>query len=186
MDKIMAAAGSVATDPKTSRLSQLEDGIRKDLALFADLGRQAVETAWRLGGYFIAVKQNQLNHGEWLPWLECMGIEPTYAQDRMCLRRKFKRREIPAFDSIDAALNAITSKPYNARSTYTGGDDACEWYTPPEIVEAARRTMGSSWRVRPGRRTTPAGRVRFFPSDTCLSGGRRVPSRRVRLRVLVA
>ena len=38
-------AGSVATDPSPSSLSQLEDAIRKDMALFADLGRQAVETA---------------------------------------------------------------------------------------------------------------------------------------------
>ena len=72
-----------------------------------------------------------------------MGIEPTYAQDRMRLRREFKRRQIAAFDTIDAALNAITdNKRFNARSTYIGGDDACEWYTPAAIVEAARRTMG--------------------------------------------
>ena len=134
MDTFATTPSSASVEAGTSRLAQLENLLREAMTLFANVGGQTVETAWDIGDYLIESKK-LLKHGEWLPWLERMGIDDSTAQRRMKLRRKYpEKTQLEEFDSVDASLMAITDDKTTNRPVRTGKWD---WYTPPEWIAMA-------------------------------------------------
>ena len=97
-------------------------------------GRQAIEEAWRCGDALIAAKA-ETKHGDWLPALKAVGISHDAAKRLMLLRQKYSDIvQIALFDSVSDAL-----KPQGRQAHNTG---EFEWYTPGDIIEAARACMG--------------------------------------------
>ena len=71
--------------------------------------RLTLESAWRCGEALAEVKAAR-HHGEWLPWLETVGIHERTAQRRIRLFAAYPEGEkttFVAFGSIDAALRAL-------------------------------------------------------------------------------
>ena len=95
-------------------------------------GRTAVEWAWKCGRAFTRLKA-ELGHGNWIPWLEEHGIAATTAKRWMKLSQI---DQIGRFDTIEAALKSL-NPAHVSRNT-----GEAHWDTPPEILEAARETMG--------------------------------------------
>ena len=71
--------------------------------------RSAVITAWRLGGRLIERKR-PLGHGQWLPWLQRMGISERPAQVYMRLSREI-RSASDLGPSIRATLHSLPKPP---------------------------------------------------------------------------
>ena len=76
---------------------------------FASLTRRTVEQGWLAGTFLKAIK-SELGHRNWLPWLRDNGIKPRTAQRFMKLAT-VEIREIVAFDSMAAALEALKPDP---------------------------------------------------------------------------
>ena len=101
---------------------------------FNTFGRRTVEAAWHCGKALAEVKES-LPHGSWLPWLESEGIERHQAA-RLMSFSEHQMEQIVPFDSVDAALKALKSP----HVSHNSGEN--EWYTPVDIIEAARTCMG--------------------------------------------
>ena len=94
-------------------LAEKQEKVREAINEFNSLKRRTVKQAWVVGTFFRAIK-SELDHGDWFPWLEENGVEPRTAQ-RLIQLATYEIRELVAFDSIDAALKAI-SKPRKEKS----------------------------------------------------------------------
>ena len=102
-------------------------------------GRQAIEEAWRCGDALIAAKA-ETKHGDWLPALKAVGISHDAAKRLMLLRRKYSEIvQIALFGSVDEALQG---KSHSARAGNGLHDNDDEWYTPANVVEVCRASMG--------------------------------------------
>ena len=64
-----------------SELAAISDKLRGEVI---DLGRRTVEKSWELGGVFLAAK-DQVDHGDWMPWLADRLISHDIAKRLMRL-----------------------------------------------------------------------------------------------------
>ena len=97
-------------------------------------GHQAVEEAWHCGDALIAAKA-ETPHGDWESGLRAIGINYRTASRMMSLRKSFSEiGQLVRFDSVHAALQLPAHVAHNSGES--------EWYTPPDIIEAARACMG--------------------------------------------
>ena len=113
-------------------LPQLEVLVDKHFAAFQQFGRRTVEEAWKAGGCLLKAKR-LVPHGGWLPWLEALGMSDPTASRFMRLHLAFpKTRQLDVFETVQAALESV-KKPHVSQAS---GEN--EWYTPPNIIEAAR------------------------------------------------
>ena len=112
-------------------LTQLEALVDKHFAAFQQFGRRTVEEAWKAGGYLNQAKA-LVAHGGWLGWLEERGVHRSLAGRLMLLAELMEIAQIAQFESVQAALESV-KKPHVAQAS---GEN--EWYTPPNIIEAAR------------------------------------------------
>ena len=113
-------------------LPQLAVLVDKHFAAFQKFGRRTVEEAWQAGRYLLKAK-GLVAHGGWLGWLDERGIEATLSSRLMNLNLGFpKILQIAKFETVQAALESA-KKPHVSQAS---GEN--EWYTPPNIIEAAR------------------------------------------------
>ena len=101
-----------------------------------NFGRQAIEEAWRCGDALIAAKA-ETKHGEWLPALCAVGINPQTAKRLVRLRKAYP--QIVQLERFDSVFAALTSGKAPRAGDHDGND---EWYTPAGVVVAARAVMG--------------------------------------------
>ena len=111
-------------------LPQLEALVDKHFAAFQQFGRRTVEEAWKAGQYLNQAKR-LVPHSGWLAWLDNRGVHPRQAQRLMKLE-DFEKRQLDVFETVQAALESV-KKPHVSQAS---GEN--EWYTPPNIIEAAR------------------------------------------------
>ena len=83
--------------------------------------RQSIEEVWKCGEALLKVKAG-LAHGEWMPWMESVGIHHTKAERWMKISRNYQILQIAEFDSADEALKALKSRP--APDTESVNEDA--------------------------------------------------------------
>ena len=112
---------------------------KQHLEAVARCERSAVITAWRLGGRLIERKM-QLGHGQWLPWLQRMGISERPAQTYMRLSREIRSasdlgpsiratlRSLPMPESVEVELREAIAYAMlvwrTVRDSLTPGSDA--------------------------------------------------------------
>ena len=140
---IVSPAGSTALEVEVVEpahvdltLPQLEVLVDKHFSAFQTLGRRTVEEAWQAGNYLRQAKA-LVNHGGWLDWLDERGVANQTA-NRLMQLSKLDIPQVGEFDSVQAALKQIAA-PSDHDKNASG---FFEWYTPPEIIEAARTAMG--------------------------------------------
>jgi hypothetical protein len=103
--------------------------------------RSAVSYAVEAGKLLMEAKK-LVGHGNWESWVrECCGLSERTAQGYMRLARLDPAKAQRVADlSLREALKALAEpKGSPAALSWSG---AVEWYTPAEIVEAAREVMG--------------------------------------------
>ena len=72
--------------------------------------RRTLVDAWDIGRGLRAVK-DEMQHGEWMPFLAENGIESRTAQRFMALGEGIQIRQLVAFASVDEALKSLPPKP---------------------------------------------------------------------------
>ena len=94
-----------------------------------------MEHARRAGELLQEVK-SRLPHGEWLPWLKrhCRHVSPRVAQHYMRIARQWT--ELMAKTKRDSHL------PLREALRLLPTRSSVEWYSPADLVEAAREVMG--------------------------------------------
>ena len=118
-------------------LPQIEVLVDRHFAAFQQFGRRTVEEAWRVGDYLLKAKA-LVAHGGWLDWLEERGIAHATASRFMKLAQLMDISQIEKYESVQAALKLIAAPAAHDKNA----SGFFEWYTPPEIIQAARSAMG--------------------------------------------
>ena len=144
---------------KVATLTSPLEGTPKDQALHywrmgGSMGQQSIEYYHRCGDALERVKES-MPHGDYGKWLEENGIPGRTERNLRRAAREYTLEEIKQYDFISHALKALKiedqtepvqitqepepqAKPHISQAT---GDN--EWYTPPQIIEAVRKVMGS-------------------------------------------
>ena len=65
---------------------QLADAVRSELAAVTAAHSRALRHTWRAGDLLTRAKR-ALPHGEWIPWIESVELEPRTAQRLLAVRR---------------------------------------------------------------------------------------------------
>ena len=90
-----------------SELAAISDKLRDEVI---DLGRRTVEKSWELGGVLLAAK-DQVDHGDWMPWLADRLISHDIAKRLMNLHAGYPQKvKIALFDSVNVALKRLPAK----------------------------------------------------------------------------
>ena len=126
-------------------LEELSDKLRDDVI---DLGRRTVEKSWELGGVLLAAK-DQVDHGDWMPWLADRLISHDIAKRLMKLHAGYPQKvQIALFDSVNVALKRLPAKTDPERiatqrppATATNGK-VIEMVERSELVAAQREIEG--------------------------------------------
>ena len=91
----------------SEELQAIQDGIEQRLANFRMYARRTVREAWRIGEQLTFAKE-LTPHGEWLLFLERIGLRRDTAADFMRIQRGFEIGEVASlFGSVDQALRAL-------------------------------------------------------------------------------
>ena len=72
--------------------------------------RQSIEEVWKCGEALEKVKAG-LAHGEWMPWMESVGINYRKAGRWMQIAGNYQIGQLVQFESTDEALKALKSRP---------------------------------------------------------------------------
>ena len=128
-----------------SELAAISDKLRGEVI---DLGRRTVEKSWELGGVLLAAK-DQVDHGDWMPWLADRLISHDIAKRLMKLHAGYPQKvKIALFDSVNVALKRLPAKTDPERiatqrppATATNGK-VIEMVEVDELVAAQREIEG--------------------------------------------
>ena len=99
-----------------------------------------------LVGAALHAAKEDCQHGEWLPFLATLGIIQSKAWYWMEAAQRLLPDDYKDFDSFQTKLSQCDNLPLlrdggkAPRAAAHDGND--EWYTPPEVIEAARQCMG--------------------------------------------
>ena len=112
------------------------------------LARRTVEKSWELGGVLLAAK-DQVDHGDWMPWLADRLISHDIAKRLMKLHAGYPQKvQIALFDSVNVALKRLPAKTDPERiatqrppATATKGE-VIEMVERGEMVAAQREIEG--------------------------------------------
>ena len=86
---------------------ELEEQVKRHFAEVHQSMVRTLEEVWRLGKALRAAKE-QVRHGQWIPWLERIGIPVRMAQRAMALYDGYpEMRQLSYFDSVQAAMRAL-------------------------------------------------------------------------------
>lgn len=86
---------------------ELEERVKRHFAQVHQSMVRTLEEVWRLGKALRAAKK-QVRHGQWIPWLERIGIPVRMAQRAMALYDGYpEMRQLSYFDSVQAAMRAL-------------------------------------------------------------------------------
>ena len=86
---------------------ELEEQVKRHFAQVHQSMVRTLEEVWRLGKALRAAKK-QVRHGQWIPWLERIGIPVRMAQRAMALYDGYPQmRQLSHFDSVQAAMRAL-------------------------------------------------------------------------------
>lgn len=122
---------------------QLKDRAVKLVASAQRLARMAIEEAWEAGRALQAVRDTYPPRSGYRAWLRSEGINRE--TDRR-LRKLYERypdmTQLVSYGSVAEALRPGRSARPGAGDN-RGDPRRDEWYTPAELVEAAREVMGS-------------------------------------------
>ncbi len=112
----------------------------KEHELVRQSGESMVDHAVRAGGALLAAKA-LVDHGNWLPWLEANfnGSDRT-ANVYMQISANPQRAADLQEPSLRKALEVVSVPPPTVHVSQNTGEN--EWYTPPEIIDAAVEVMG--------------------------------------------
>lgn len=135
----------------TLPLSKLVALSEKHRGEVIDLGRHTVEKSWELGGVLLAAK-DQVDHGDFMPWLADRQISHDIAKRLMRLHSVYpKKLQIAGFDSVSEALKALpakadpgriaTQRPAPPAATATAGG-IIEMVEHKELIAAQREIKG--------------------------------------------
>ena len=76
------------------------------------LARRTVEKSWELGGVLLAAK-DQVDHGDWMPWLADRLISHDIAKRLMKLHAGYPQKvKIALFDSVNVVLKRLPHKDH--------------------------------------------------------------------------
>ena len=87
-------------------ITEIENELRADLEIFAQLGRRTVEQAWKVGDHLVRAKLI-VERGDWMAWIFAQGIGRDMALRFLKLRNGHQITELRLFDSVNEALKAL-------------------------------------------------------------------------------
>lgn len=106
-------------------------------------GEAMIAYAIEAGGALLAAKA-QVQHGEWLPWLEAnFDASVDLANKYMRVAANSERVMNLGEPSLRKALEAISAEDQGSAAHVANNSGDNEWYTPEEYVKAARAVMGA-------------------------------------------
>ena len=116
-----------------ARAEAVADEINREHKLAQQTAGTAVEHAVRCGELLLSVKR-RLKHGEFLPWVEkhCEFTRFTAAKYMKASKANVAGAHISSLAKLLGGDSVHVS--------HNSGEN--EWYTPPDIIERARRAMG--------------------------------------------
>ena len=129
--------GVSLTGPGIDQKTERE--VRRRTATLQKAFLRTVEEAWHLGKALRTAKE-QVRHGQWIPWLNEVGLATRTAQRCMSLHAQDpEMRRVAHFESITAAVHAL---PAAKASPTSGGSTSSD--DPGREVQAASATAGST------------------------------------------
>ena len=114
---------------------------------------------WELGDLLLEAKAS-LSHGEFLPWVEEIGLTRRTAQRCMQLRKRVEKRQLASFTSVNAALEAHPAAGGNDQvgsGPQTAGSDAGTERRSAVASDSAEATESPDTAPLSPTRTEPDG-----------------------------
>lgn len=100
----------MTTDHKLKKVttSALDLRIEDHLKEFHNLGRRLLTQAWSIGA-LLNERKSRTHHGDWLPYLERLGLPVRMAQRFMRIASQFTIEELGQHQTIESAERAIAA-----------------------------------------------------------------------------
>lgn len=128
-------------------LASLAARINREHAGVVEGLRQGLTHALQCG-HLLTEARTELEHGEWMAWVE-EHCEFKYRTAKNYLDLWERREELGLGSNLQRVADLSYREALKLLSAPKGGDPfvthwsgSAEWYTPPEIIEAARMVMG--------------------------------------------
>ena len=138
--------------------------------------RRTLEEAWKCG-QALAVVKNELSRGEWMPWLDEVGITHDTASRWIRLAAHYESSQLADFGSVDQALKSLPPARRKRKRPDRGAPEPEKQESPTTDHKQVAETEGPAIPRRRGERGGGDGGQRFRVPGSGISGTPRWPGR---------
>ncbi len=113
-------------------LTEAQDRAIKHFRSAHQFRRRTLEEVWKCG-QALSVVRNQLSRGEWMPWLDEVGITHDTGSRWIRLAAHYESSQLADFGSVDAALKAMPpARPKREKPLEAEKDESPETEKQPD------------------------------------------------------